>query len=112
MLNHVVLMGRLTRDPELRRTGSGHAVTSFTIACDHDFAPQGGEKETDFIDIVTWRSTAEFAQKYFAKGSMIVVSGRLQLRAPERRSRCRQCLFWRKQEADRTAKCQRTGSCL
>lgn len=80
MLNHIVLMGRLTRDPELRRTGSGHAVASFTIACDRDFAPQGGEKETDFIDIVTWRSTAEFAQKYFAKGSMIVVSGRLQLR--------------------------------
>ena len=80
MLNHIVLMGRLTRDPELRRTGAGHAVTSFTIACDRDFAPQGGERETDFIDIVTWRSTAEFAQKYFAKGSMIVVSGRLQFR--------------------------------
>lgn len=80
MLNHIVLMGRLTRDPELRRTGSGVAVASYTIACDRDFAPQGGEKETDFIDIVTWRSTAEFAQKYFAKGSMIVVSGRLQLR--------------------------------
>lgn len=80
MLNHIVLMGRLTRDPELRRTGSGVAVASFTIACDRDFAPQGGEKETDFIDIVTWRSTAEFTQKYFAKGSMIVVSGRLQLR--------------------------------
>ena len=80
MLNHIVLMGRLTRDPELRRTGSGVAVTSFAIACDRDYAPQGGEKETDFIDIVTWRNTAEFAQKYFAKGSMIVVSGRLQIR--------------------------------
>lgn len=80
MLNHIVLMGRLTRDPELRRTGSGVAVTSFAIACDRDYAPQGGEKETDFIDIVTWRNTAEFAHKYFAKGSMIVVSGRLQIR--------------------------------
>lgn len=80
MLNHIVLMGRLTRDPELRRTGAGHAVASFTIACDRDYAPQGGERETDFIDIDAWRSTAEFAQKYFAKGSMIVVSGRLQLR--------------------------------
>lgn len=80
MLNHIVLMGRLTRDPELRRTGSGVAVTSFAIACYRDFAPQGGEKETDFIDIVTWRNTAEFVEKHFAKGSMIVVSGRLQIR--------------------------------
>ena len=80
MLNHIVLMGRLTRDPELRRPGTGISVTFFNIACDRDFAPQRGEKETDFVDIVARRSTAEFAQKYFAKGSMVVVSGRLQLR--------------------------------
>ncbi len=81
MLNHIVLMGRLTRDPELRRTGSGVAVTSFSIAVDRDFGKnEAGEKETDFIDIVAWRQTAEFVQKYFTKGRMIVVSGRLQIR--------------------------------
>lgn len=81
MLNHIVLMGRLTRDPELRRTGSGIAVASFTLAVDRDFGScDGGEKETDFIDIVAWRSTAEFVSKYFAKGRMAVVSGRLQMR--------------------------------
>ena len=80
MLNRIVLMGRLTRDPELRRTGSGTAVSSFSIAVDRDFKGQGGEKETDFIDIVAWRNTAEFVSKYFAKGSMAVVSGRLQIR--------------------------------
>ena len=80
MLNHIVLMGRLTRDPELRRTGSGIAVASFTLAVDRDFASQGGEKETDFVDIVAWRSTAEFVSKYFTKGRMAVVSGRLQIR--------------------------------
>ena len=80
MLNHIVLMGRLTRDPELRRTGSGVAVASFTLAVDRDFASQGGEKETDFVDIVAWRSTAEFVSKYFSKGRMAVVSGRLQIR--------------------------------
>ncbi|HJJ54799.1 MAG TPA: single-stranded DNA-binding protein [Methanocorpusculum sp.] len=73
-------MGRLTRDPELRSTGSGIAVASFTIAVDRDFTSQGAEKETDFIDIVAWRNTAEFVSKYFAKGSMAVVSGRLQMR--------------------------------
>jgi single-strand DNA-binding protein len=72
-------MGRLTRDPEMRRTGSGVAVTSFTIACDRDFG-QNGEKETDFIDVTAWRSTAEFVSKYFTKGRMAVVSGRLQIR--------------------------------
>ncbi|MBQ7523310.1 MAG: single-stranded DNA-binding protein [Oscillospiraceae bacterium] len=82
MLNHIVLMGRLTRDPELRRTGSGVAVTSFSIAVDRDFGKnEAGEKETDFIDIVAWRQTAEFVQKYFTKGRMIVVSGRLQIRS-------------------------------
>ena len=82
MLNHIVLMGRLTRDPELRRTGSGIPVTTFTLAVDRDFGGnrETGEKETDFIDIVTWRSTAEFVSKYFAKGRMAVVSGRLQIR--------------------------------
>ena len=80
MLNHIVLMGRLTRDPELRRTGSGIAVASFTLAADRDFTAQGAERETDFVDIVAWRNTAEFVSKYFTKGSMAVVSGRLQIR--------------------------------
>ena len=82
MLNHIVLMGRLTRDPELRRTGSGIPVTTFTLAVDRDFGNnrETGEKETDFIDIVVWRSTAEFVSKYFTKGRMAVVSGRLQIR--------------------------------
>ena len=80
MLNRIVLMGRLTRDPELRRTQSGTAVASFSIACDRDYAAQGAERETDFIDIVAWRGTAEFVEKYFSKGRMIVVAGRLQIR--------------------------------
>ena len=81
MLNHITIMGRLTRDPELRRTGSGIAVASFTLAVDRDFAPRdGGERETDFIDCVAWRQTGEFVSKYFTKGSMAVVSGRLQIR--------------------------------
>ena len=82
MLNHIVLMGRLTRAPELRRTGSGVAVATFSIAVDRDFANSStGERETDFIDIVAWRNTAEFVSKYFAKGRMAVVSGRLQIRS-------------------------------
>lgn len=80
MLNHIVLMGRLTRDPELRRTNSGVAVASFTLAVDRDYTAQGQEKETDFVDIVAWRNTAEFVSKYFAKGRMAVVTGRLQIR--------------------------------
>lgn len=80
MLNKIVLMGRLTRDPELRRTNSGTAVASFSIAVDRDFKGQGGEKETDFIGIVAWRNTAEFVSKYFSKGRMAVVEGRLQIR--------------------------------
>lgn len=80
MLNVAIIMGRLTRDPELRRTNSGKPVASFTVAVDRDFAPDGGEKQTDFIDCVVWNGTAEFVEKYFKKGSMIVVSGRLQLR--------------------------------
>ena len=80
MLNKVVLMGRLTKDPELRRTGSGAAVTSFSLACDRDFKSQSGEKETDFIEVVAWKNTAEFVIKYFSKGRMAVVDGRLQIR--------------------------------
>ena len=80
MLNKVILMGRLTRDPELRRTGSGTAVTGFSLAVDRDFKGQNGEKETDFIDVVAWRNTAEFVSKYFTKGRMAVVEGRLQVR--------------------------------
>ncbi len=81
MLNHIVIMGRLTRDPELRRTGTGVAVASFTLAVDRDFSPRdGGERETDFIDCVAWRQTGEFVSKYFTKGRMAVVSGRLQIR--------------------------------
>ena len=81
MLNHIVIMGRLTRDPELRRTGTGIAVASFTVAVDRDFGGRdGGERETDFIDCVAWRQTGEFVSKYITKGSMIVVSGRLQIR--------------------------------
>lgn len=80
MLNHIVLMGRLTRDPELRRTGSGVAVASFTLAVDRDYRPENGEREVDFINIVAWRGTAEFVSRYFSKGRMAVVSGRLQIR--------------------------------
>ncbi len=80
MLNRIILMGRLTRDPELRRTQNGTAVTSFSLAVDRDFKSQSGEKETDFIDIVAWRGTAEFVSKYFTKGRMAVVEGRLQIR--------------------------------
>lgn len=80
MLNKVVIMGRLSRDPELRRTQSGVSVSSFRIACDRDFKSQTGEKETDWIDIVAWRNTAEFVSKYFSKGRMAIVEGRLQTR--------------------------------
>ncbi len=80
MLNHIVIMGRLTRDPELRRTGSGVAVASFSLAVDRDFGNrESGERETDFIDCVAWRQTGEFVSKYFTKGRMAVVSGRLQI---------------------------------
>ena len=81
MLNRVILMGRLVRDPELRRTQSGTPVASFSLAVERDFKNQStGEKTTDFIDIVAWRNTAEFVSKYFAKGRMAVVEGRLQIR--------------------------------
>ena len=82
MLNTCTFMGRLTRDPELRRTGAGIAVTSFTIAVDRDYSGKdGGEKETDFIDCVAWRNTGEFVAKHFSKGRMAIVSGRLQIRS-------------------------------
>ena len=80
MLNHIIIMGRLTRDPELRRTGSGVAVASFTLAVDRDFTGKDKEKETDFIDCVAWRNTGEFVSKYFTKGRMACVSGSLQMR--------------------------------
>ena len=81
MLNHIVIMGRLVRDPELRRTGSGVAVASFRVAVDRDFAPKdGGERKADFIDCVAWRQTGEFISKYFTKGRMIIVDGRLEMR--------------------------------
>ena len=79
ILNHIVIMGRLTRDPELRRTGSGIAVANFTVAVDRDRNGQDGNKETDFIDCVAWRQTAEFVSKYFNKGKLIIASGRLQI---------------------------------
>ena len=81
MLNKSILMGRLVRDPELRHTQSGTAIASFTLAVDRDFKDkQTGEKATDFIDIVAWRQTAEFVSRYFTKGRMAVVEGRLQIR--------------------------------
>lgn len=82
MLNHITLMGRLTRDPELRRTSSGIACCNFSLACERDIAStQTGQRETDFIDCVAWRNAAEFVSKYFSKGSMAAVSGRLQVRS-------------------------------
>lgn len=80
MLNRVIVMGRLVRDPELRWTQSGTAVTSIRIAVDRDFKGQSGEKQADFFDVVAWKSTAEFVAKYFTKGRMAVVEGRLQTR--------------------------------
>ena len=80
MLNKIIIMGRLTRDPELRHTQSDTAVTSFTLAVDRDFKGEDGKRATDFIDIVDWRAAAEFVAKYFIKGRMAIVEGRLQLR--------------------------------
>jgi single-strand DNA-binding protein len=80
-MNQIVIMGRLTRDPELRHTPVGVAVASFTLAVDRGFTPKdGGERQTDFIDVVAWRNTAEFVSKYFVKGQMAAVTGRLQIR--------------------------------
>jgi single-strand DNA-binding protein len=81
MLNHIVLQSRLVRDPELRRLPSGKSVASVSVACDRDFTPKdGGERETDFIDIVAFGATADHLCKWFTKGKMIIISGRLQIR--------------------------------
>ena len=79
-LNHITIMGRLTKEPELRQTQSGKAVANFTLAVDRDYAEKGAERQTDFIECVAWRGTAEFVDKYFGRGQMAVVSGRLQIR--------------------------------
>ena len=81
MLNHIVIMGRLTRDPELRHTQNGIAVASFSIACDRDRKNEDGNRDTDFVDVVAWRNTAESVSRFFSKGRMAVVSGRLQIRS-------------------------------
>lgn len=81
MLNHICIAGRMVRDPELRRLDNGTAVTSFSIACERDFKNKNDEKETDFVDVVAYRNTAEFVSKYFSRGRMAVVSGRLQIRS-------------------------------
>lgn len=80
MLNHIDIMGRLTDDPELRHTGNGTAVASFTLACERDFKTQDGKREVDFVPCVAWRNTGEFVSNYFRKGDMMAVSGRLQIR--------------------------------
>ena len=80
MVNRCIFMGRMTRDPELRSTNSGKSVTSFTIACERDLKDKDGSRTTDFIDCVAWGSTAEFAAKYFGKGRMAIIDGRLQVR--------------------------------
>ena len=80
MLNRITIMGRLTRDPEMRRTGSGVAVTSFRVAVDRDYVAEGQERETDFFDVVAWRGLGEMVAKYFTKGRMIVVDGRMEMR--------------------------------
>ena len=82
-LNHITIMGRLTKEPERRQTQSGKAVANFTLAVDRDYAEKGAERETDFIECVAWRGTAEFVDKYFGRGQMAVVSGRLQIRSWE-----------------------------
>lgn len=80
MLNRVIIMGRLGRDPELRKTQNGVSVTSFSVACDRDYKPENGERETDWINVTAWRNTADFVAKYFTKGRMALVEGRLQTR--------------------------------
>lgn len=83
MLNRIILIGRLTRDPELRYVPSGHPVASFTLAVDRPFANQQGERDTDFIDIVAWRKLAEQASQHLSKGRLVAVEGRLQIRSYE-----------------------------
>lgn len=80
MLNRVVLMGRLTHDPDIRYTPAGVPVSTITLAVERNYAPQGGQRETDFFDVVCWRQTAEFVKSYFSKGQLIAVEGRLQTR--------------------------------
>ena len=80
MLNHITIMGRLTKEPELRRTNTGKAVTSFTLAVDRDYAEKGAERETDFIECVAWGGTAEFIERNFQKGQLAAATGRLQIR--------------------------------
>jgi len=80
MLNRIIACGRMTADPELRHTQSGTAVASFSIACDRDFKNQDGSRDTDFLDVVAWRNTAEYANTYFSKGRAVIVTGRLQIR--------------------------------
>ena len=105
MLNKIFIMGRLTRDPELRRTQSGTPVTSFSLAVDRDFKSQSGEKETDFIDVVAWRQTAEFVARYFTRGRMAAdprLAGQGRQQAPQRGGCCRQRLFRRQQARRRS----------
>lgn len=83
MINNVTILGRLTATPELKTTQSGNSVTSFTVAVDRKYTPSGQERQTDFIDVVAWRNTAEFISKYFRKGEMIAVEGELQTRLYE-----------------------------
>lgn len=80
MLNKIIIFGRLTHDPELRQTNTGTSVCSFSVACERDYKPEGGERETDYVDICAWRGTAEFVCKWFGKGDAIIVDGRLQIR--------------------------------
>lgn len=80
MLNEVILMGRLTRDPDVRMTQNGTTAANFALACERDYAPQGQDRETDFFDIVAFRNTADFVGQYFAKGQLVAVKGRLQQR--------------------------------
>lgn len=86
MLNHVEVQGRLTADPELRATNSGKAVASFSLACERDYSAEGAQRETDFLEIVAWGSTAQFIARNFAKGQMAIVTGRLQVRSWEDKS--------------------------
>lgn len=80
MLNEVILMGRLTRDPDVRMTQNGTTAANFSLACERDYAPQGQDQETDFFDVVAFRNTADFVGRYFAKGQLVAVKGRLQQR--------------------------------
>lgn len=80
MLNRVILMGRLTAEPDYRQTESGTALARFTLAVERDFSGQGKERETDFLDVQTWRGTADFVNKYFHKGQLVAVQGRIQVR--------------------------------